>query len=149
VYAGVRIDQDALRGESLGAVASDCITVIKMAMFNCVELDVPVAVEARGNEAILATERHFTPTQLAALWGMSPSKVRELFSEGEGLESLRAGKVRSWSVRITRCGYHSQSPLEFTIRSLPLRNDPRNVCHVQIAHPGSVVSPDHLGIGVA
>jgi hypothetical protein len=28
------------------------ITVIKMAMFTCVELDVPVAVEARGNEAI-------------------------------------------------------------------------------------------------
>jgi hypothetical protein len=102
--------------------------------------------------AILATERHFTPTQLAALWGMSPSKVRELFSEEEGV--IRFGEpsrreVRSWSVRITRCGYQSQSPVEFTIRSLPLRNDPRNVCHVQIAHPGSVVSPDHLGIGVA
>jgi hypothetical protein len=49
----------------------------------------------------------------------------------------------------SRISYPSQSPLEFTIRSLPLRNDPRNVCHVQIAHPGSVVSPDHLGIGVA
>ena len=35
-----------------GAVARDCIAVIKMAMFTCVELDVPVAVEARGNEAI-------------------------------------------------------------------------------------------------
>ena len=52
MYAGVRIDQDPLRGESLGAVAGDCITVIKMAMFTCLELDVPVVVEARGNEAI-------------------------------------------------------------------------------------------------
>ena len=50
--AGVRIDQDALRGESLGAVAGDCIAVIEMAMFTCVEFDVPVVVEARGNEAI-------------------------------------------------------------------------------------------------
>ena len=58
--------------------------------------------------AILATERHFTPTQLAALWGMSPSKVRELFSEEEGVirfgePSRREGKklVRSYySMRI-------------------------------------------------
>ena len=57
---------------------------------------------------ILATERHFTPTQLAALWGMSPSKVRELFSEEEGVirfgePSRREGKklVRSYySMRI-------------------------------------------------
>jgi hypothetical protein len=42
-----------------------------------------------------------------------------------------------------------QSPFEFTIRSPPLRDDPRHVCHVHIPHPGSVVSPDHLGIGVA
>ena len=58
--------------------------------------------------AILATERHFTPTQLAALWGMSPSKVRELFSQEEGVirfgePSRREGKklVRSYySMRI-------------------------------------------------
>jgi hypothetical protein len=58
--------------------------------------------------AILATERHFTPTHLAALWGMSPSKVRELFSEEEGVirfgePSRREGKklVRSYySMRI-------------------------------------------------
>ena len=58
--------------------------------------------------AILATERHFTPTQLAALWGVSPSKVRELFSEEEGVirfgePSRREGKklVRSYySMRI-------------------------------------------------
>jgi hypothetical protein len=58
--------------------------------------------------AILATERHFTPTQLAALWGMSPSKVRELFSDEEGVirfgeSSRREGKklVRSYySMRI-------------------------------------------------
>jgi hypothetical protein len=58
--------------------------------------------------AILATERHFTPTQLGALWGMSPSKVSELFSEEEGVirfgePSRREGKklVRSYySMRI-------------------------------------------------
>jgi hypothetical protein len=56
----------------------------------------------------LATERHFTPTQLAALWGMSPSTVRELFAEEEGVirfgePSRREGKklVRSYySMRI-------------------------------------------------
>ena len=58
--------------------------------------------------ANLATERHFTPTQLAALRGMSPSKVRELFSQEEGVirfgePSRREGKklVRSYySMRI-------------------------------------------------
>ncbi len=56
----------------------------------------------------LATERHFTPTQLAELWNMSPSTVRELFAEEEGVirlgePSRREGKklVRSYySMRI-------------------------------------------------
>jgi hypothetical protein len=34
---------------------------------------------------LLATERHYTPTQLAELWGMSPSKIRELFADEEGV----------------------------------------------------------------
>jgi len=44
-------------------VARDGITVIKMAMFTCVELDVPVAVEARGNEAMFITDLSYSTPQ--------------------------------------------------------------------------------------
>jgi hypothetical protein len=68
----------------------------------------PADISLSGTSDILATERHFTPTQLAALWSMSPSKVRELFAKEEGVirfgePSRREGKklVRSYySMRI-------------------------------------------------
>jgi hypothetical protein len=59
--------------------------------------------------AILATERHFTPTQLAALWGMSPSKVRELFSEEEGV--IRFGEPsRGDGKKLVRSYYSMRIP---------------------------------------
>jgi hypothetical protein len=30
-------------------------------------------------DALLATERHYTPSGLAELWGLSPQTIRELF----------------------------------------------------------------------
>jgi hypothetical protein len=68
----------------------------------------PIATQSLSFARQLATEQHFTPTQLAALWGMSPSKVRDLFAEEEGVirfgePSRREGKqlVRSYySMRI-------------------------------------------------
>src|ERR1700749_4538032 len=53
VHACVSIDQDALRGESLGTVASYRITVIEMAMFAGVEFYPPVVVETGGNLPIM------------------------------------------------------------------------------------------------
>ena len=50
--AGVGVDEDALGGESLGAVAGDGIAVVEMAMLAGVELDLAVIVEAGGNAAI-------------------------------------------------------------------------------------------------
>jgi hypothetical protein len=52
---------------------------------------------------LLATEKHYSPTEISALWGLAPSKVRELFADEPGVlmigePSRREGKrlVRSY-----------------------------------------------------
>ena len=49
VNASIGIDQDALCGESLGAVASDRIPVIKMTVLTSAEFYSPVVVETGRN----------------------------------------------------------------------------------------------------
>jgi len=50
--AGIGVDEDALGGESLGAVAGDCIAVIKVAVLGGVEFNLPVIFELGGDTAI-------------------------------------------------------------------------------------------------
>ena len=52
VDAGVGVDEDALGGEALGAVAGDGIAVVEVAMLFGVELNLAVVVEAGGNATI-------------------------------------------------------------------------------------------------
>jgi hypothetical protein len=44
VYAGVRVDQNALRGEALSAVAGDRVAMIEMAVFSGVKFDQPIVI---------------------------------------------------------------------------------------------------------
>ena len=50
--AGVGMDEDALGGESLGAVAGDGVAVIEVAMLGGIEFNLPVVVEPGGDSAI-------------------------------------------------------------------------------------------------
>jgi hypothetical protein len=43
--AGIRVHEDALGGEALGTVAGDGVSVVKVAMFVGVELDLAITVE--------------------------------------------------------------------------------------------------------
>ena len=52
VDAGIGVDEDPFGGESLRAVAGDCIAVVEMTMLARVELDLAVVVEAGGDAAI-------------------------------------------------------------------------------------------------
>src|SRR5208283_4568155 len=46
VGAGIRVDQDAFGGESLGTVAGDGVAVVKMTVLDGTELDLAVVFEA-------------------------------------------------------------------------------------------------------
>ena len=48
----IGIDEDALRGQPLRAVAGNCVSVIKVAMINYIEFDLPAIVEAREDLSI-------------------------------------------------------------------------------------------------
>ena len=50
--AGIGIDQDALGGKPLRAVAGDRIAMIEVAMLSGIEFDLPVVVEAGSDSAI-------------------------------------------------------------------------------------------------
>ena len=69
--AGVGVDQDALGGESLGAVTGDRVTMIEVAMFGGLELNLPFIVEFRGDlaigemDSITARSRLATPSCLS------------------------------------------------------------------------------------
>jgi hypothetical protein len=64
---------------------------------------------------VLATERHFTPTKLADLWGMSPSTVRELFAEEEGV--IRLGEPsRREGKKLVRSYYSMRIPESVAVR---------------------------------
>ena len=52
VDAGIGVDEDALGGEALGAVAGDGVAVVEVAMLAGVELDLAIVVEAGGKAAI-------------------------------------------------------------------------------------------------
>ena len=52
VNAGVGIDQNAFRGETLGTVAGNSVAVVEMAMLFGIEFDLPVIVEAGRDAAI-------------------------------------------------------------------------------------------------
>ena len=52
VDAGVGMDEDALSGKALGAVARDGVALVEMTMLVSVELDLAIVGEARGNLAI-------------------------------------------------------------------------------------------------
>jgi hypothetical protein len=53
--AGVRVDEDTLGGETLGAVAGDGISVVEVAVFAGVELNLLVIVQA-GREAAIGMD---------------------------------------------------------------------------------------------
>ena len=82
VDAGIGVDEDALRGEALGAVAGDGIAVIKVAMLSGVELNLPIVVRAGRDAAIgvidsiTARSRLATPSDLsgAVNWMRSPAE---------------------------------------------------------------------------
>jgi DeoR-like helix-turn-helix domain len=44
----------------------------------------------------IATERHFTPQEIAALWGVSPNTVRRQFREESGVIEFGSDETR-WS----------------------------------------------------
>jgi hypothetical protein len=54
---------------------------------------------------LLATEKHYSPTEISALWGFAPSKVREIFIDEPGV--LKIGEPsRREGKRLVR-GYHT------------------------------------------
>src|SRR5258706_13150954 len=57
----------------------------------------------------LATDGRFTPTQLAVLWGLSPSTVRELFAEEEGVIRF-GGPSRREGKKLVRAYYSMRIP---------------------------------------
>jgi hypothetical protein len=62
-----------------------------------------------------AIEQHYTPTQLAELWNLSPSKVRELFGDEPGV--IRLGEPsRREGRNLTRSYYTLRIPESVAIR---------------------------------
>jgi hypothetical protein len=53
----------------------------------------------------LATERHFTPGELAELWHLAPSKVRELFKDEPGV--IRIGEPSRREGRTLKRAYYT------------------------------------------
>lgn len=53
MHTRIGVDQDAFGGESLGAVAGDCVTVIEVAMLSRIEFDASVVIESRGNATVV------------------------------------------------------------------------------------------------
>jgi hypothetical protein len=53
----------------------------------------------------LALERHFEPTELAVLWGISPHIVRELFADEPGV--IRIGKPSRREGRTLKRSYYT------------------------------------------
>ena len=49
--AGIGMDEDAFRGEALGAMASDSVAVVEMTMISGAKFDLTVVSETRGNLA--------------------------------------------------------------------------------------------------
>jgi len=63
-----------------------------------------VAASARMSRD-LAAEQHFTPAQLAALWGLSPETIRDLFEKEPGvivIARTEPGKRRYRTFRIPK-----------------------------------------------
>ena len=54
---------------------------------------------------MLAHEKHYTPTELSALWNLAPSKVRELFENEPGV--MRIGEGSRKEGRSIKRGYFS------------------------------------------
>ena len=50
--ASIGVNEDAVGGDALGAVARDGVAVVKMTMFAGVELDLSIGVETSGHVAI-------------------------------------------------------------------------------------------------
>jgi hypothetical protein len=51
-----------------------------------------------GGRPLLATERHFSPTELAEIWNFSPAKIRDIFADEPGVlkvgePSRRVGRI--------------------------------------------------------
>jgi hypothetical protein len=74
----------------------------------------------------LAIEKPYTPSELAELWNLSPSKVRELFADESGV--IRIGEPsRRQGKKLTRAYCTLRIPESVAIRSMPgsapVRND--------------------------
>jgi hypothetical protein len=66
-------------------------------------------------QSLLATERHFTPIELAALWHLAPSKVRELFADELGV--MRIGEPsRREGRKLTRAYFTLRIPESVAVR---------------------------------
>jgi hypothetical protein len=52
MHAGISMNEDPLRSENLGAVASDGVAAIEMGIFRGVELHLPVVIEPHCNAVI-------------------------------------------------------------------------------------------------
>ena len=82
VNAGVGVNEDALGGEALGAVASDRVAMVEMRMLAGIEFDLAIIAQDRGDAAIgridsmTARSRFATPSALsgAVNWIRSPAE---------------------------------------------------------------------------
>src|ERR1017187_5257999 len=48
-----------------------------------------------GHDSLLATERHYTPKQLADVWGLAPDTIRELFESEPGVLVIGSNGTRT------------------------------------------------------
>jgi predicted transcriptional regulator len=55
--------------------------------------NVPVG-DSRSNNAELALEHHYSPTEIAELWGVSPATVRRLFQDQRGVIEFGSEETR-------------------------------------------------------
>lgn len=53
----------------------------------------------------LALDKHFSPVELAELWGLSPQKIRQIFNGEPGV--LRIGEPSRRIGRTLRRAYHT------------------------------------------
>lgn len=112
--------------------------------------------------AMIAHEQHYDPKELAALWGLSPTKVRRMFVDEPGV--LRIGEPsrrvgRTLKVGTTPFASRTASPsgsmrglqrggrLAVTV-PFPRAGDHPHMRIVKLLDPGRVVCPHH-GIDMA
>jgi hypothetical protein len=55
----------------------------------------PAGRKPSAHDSVLATERHYTPQELADTWGLAPDTIRELFESEPGVMVIDRNGTRN------------------------------------------------------